>query len=781
MKKNYFYALLGAIALTGAVGFSSCSSTEDTADVNPNYNPETDEVNVDFVFNVSTSNEATTRMSSANTQATLTQQFRGITDAYLASYSQSADGKYLTDPSVHAGKLFSLGPVVAAGKLNNNLTQASGDVNVSHRVLQLSLASGTNSLLFWGKAPKTGTDLDQGRVTMDINETPSQTSISMCKIVPSTAYTGSTITQAKLSQYENLIAEILTYIINSEIKDQEVSFSSTTKTVTINWKDYVTVTGDANNYTLGTPTKDPSDNTKDLSLLSERLSYTFKQLNTIHANELRAGYGKAVSDMMTDLMGNINQVVNATPLNIEEAVAQAVASEIKTRVEKFFNPADEYNWRGTNAVKTAADFVLSTSKDKVDDGSNLNEFPADFNLPLGSVILELNISAATAPATGYDYTYYYAGTVDTYAMGGGSSTPFNPENYMYPAELCYYGNSPIRVTNETKAPGDYPDGVANWEASTSWTGWTTSHVTSSTRSVAMKDNINYGTALLETKVRYGAQTLQDNNAALQSAWSGAVESNNTIDVNTKDDHFVLTGILVGGQNPEVGWNYIAKANTTGFGAMVYDRAKSTITSGESSQEVSYIQIPKATAAAGGEASVPMYTLLWDNWDQSLKGQKQRDVYVAVEFKNNSKNFYGENNLIRNGGTFYIVGKLDPNRIPKDFTIPTGETNAGTALSNNVDADKTLYANHLDWGITWPTNYALPPYETEGANVGKGIKQRRVFIQDYLTSVTFVIGATSLQHALVAVPDLRSGQISLGLSVDLSWRTGITFGDIVLGE
>jgi hypothetical protein len=72
---------------------------------------------------------------------------------------------------------------------------------------------------------------------------------------------------------------------------------------------------------------------------------------------------------------------------------------------------------------------------------------------------------------------------------------------------------------------------------------------------------------------------------------------------------------------------------------------------------------------------------------------------------------------------------------------------------------------------------LPPYDTDG----KGIKERRVFMQDFLTTATFVINETSLQHALVAVPDLRSGQISLGLSVDLNWRTGINFGDVVLGQ
>jgi hypothetical protein len=55
------------------------------------------------------------------------------------------------------------------------------------------------------------------------------------------------------------------------------------------------------------------------------------------------------------------------------------------------------------------------------------------------------------------------------------------------------------------------------------------------------------------------------------------------------------------------------------------------------------------------------------------------------------------------------------------------------------------------------------------------------MQDFLTTATFVINETSLQHALVAVPDLRSGQISLGLSVDLNWRTGLVFDNVILGE
>jgi len=751
MKKIMNYAILSAIAFTGAIGFSSCSDENVVAENNPNYNPATDEVNVDFVFNVSTANEPTTRMSAATTQANLSQPFRGITDAYLGAFKLGTDGKYVTDPDGAADKLYPLGSVLGAGKLNPNV-EASGDVTKSRRVLQLSLASGTNSLMFWGKAPKTGTDLEQGKITMNIAETPSATSISMCKIVPDIAYTTGGYDQATLAQYQKLMAAVMTYIINSGIKATEVTFGSQTQTVTLNWKDYAVVTGDAGSYILSEPTKDPAETTEALSLLGQRLAFAFVMLNTIHANELRAGCGQAVSDMISDLMANINQVATSTPLNFREAVAKAIAADIVTRVEKFFDKDNDYAWKGTSDVKTAATFVLDNDKAKVRNDDDLNEFPANFNLPLGAVILELAIEAEATPATGYKYTYNYAGTVDTYAMGGGTNAAFNPKNYMYPAELCYFGNSPIRITNETLAPGDYPDGVANWETESSWTSknWEAGkHVTTSTRSVAMKDNINYGTALLETKVRYGAQVLQDNNHKLQWEWSNNVtdEPNNTVDVSERDDAFVLTGILVGGQNSEVGWNYIAKTSETGFGSMVYDKTNTVI--------------PKASAESGGNASQPVYTLLWDNWDQSLKGSKQRDVYVAVEFKNNSKNFYGENNLIRNGATFYIVGKLDPNKIPSGLTGVTQE---------EYNADKSL-------GITWPTKYALPPYDTDG----KGIKERRVFIQDYLTSVCFVINETSLQHALVAVPDLRSGQISLGLSVDLSWRTGINYGDVILGQ
>ena len=86
MKKYFKYAFLGAIALSGTFGFTACSSSDDTLaeqpkETNPNYNPDTGEVLTKFVFNVATGN--TSRQTSAATQATSSDVFRGINSAVL--------------------------------------------------------------------------------------------------------------------------------------------------------------------------------------------------------------------------------------------------------------------------------------------------------------------------------------------------------------------------------------------------------------------------------------------------------------------------------------------------------------------------------------------------------------------------------------------------------------------------------------------------------------------------------------------------------------------------
>jgi len=121
----------------------------------------------------------------------------------------------------------------------------------------------------------------------------------------------------------------------------------------------------------------------------------------------------------------------------------------------------------------------------------------------------------------------------------------------------------------------------------------------------------------------------------------------------------------------------------------------------------------------------------------------------------------KHNIIRNGGIFYIIGKLDPNAGPLAPADPANPT-----------------AAELADGIDWPTGdiACLPPCKDDYTT----LKERRVFIQDFMTVANFVIGENSLKHAYLTTPDLRYSALTLGLSVDIKWSTGLNFGDVILG-
>lgn len=140
---------------------------------------------------------------------------------------------------------------------------------------------------------------------------------------------------------------------------------------------------------------------------------------------------------------------------------------------------------------------------------------------------------------------------------------------------------------------------------------------------------------------------------------------------------------------------------------------------ESFANTIYDKVMNGSMAAKNEtsASNANYTLVFDN----KKSDAQSPVYVTLELENNSdKAFYGNDGIILKGAKFYLVGQLNPNK--------TGLTNP-----NSVN---------------------------------------RVFVQDYVTTANFNI--KDLKSAYNCIPDLRTSGINVGLAVDLSWKTGITF-------
>ncbi len=715
MRNSVKLFLAGAIVLASAV---ACTPKEA---INPNFDAKTNTVNADFVFNVSTGMTPQTKMSSANTQATTAETFRGISDAQLFAYKLGVanDGKHVATATA-SDKTYSLGNLLTQGALDPDGSPKS------RRVIELALPLETNALMFWGKAPQTGSnpDVEQGKVDFNAsNADISNHAFSLVRAFPSAKET-------EFAQYEQVLIAALNSLSNFRFQAAAGTLtwaagdggdgSTNANDIDIYWSDFVSV--DPSTGAITKATNSPVDPLFGLSSNGEIFAEAYIALHTIDANELRAGSGPAIHRMFADLYQVANGITTTAASTYLDFVTKQFASAFKDEIAKFIDASSaSLPLRSINAIKTSYGLTANTLATE-----DLDKFPGEiYHIPMGGLQLQVATNAGSHPVHTWSYR--------TAALGPGATFAYT--KVMYPAELCYFGNSPLRVSDTPHITTDYPDGGGNasgeWMNDASWTSdWSAigNHVQSTTRSVAMAHNINYGSALLKSTVKYGAGVLQDNNAAIQAARNGATESNKTIAANA-GGVFELIGILVGGQEQTMGWNYVAKAASPTFDTVIYDT-----------------DIVSSAIPAYGSAGEANYTLVWDNYNPTLAADAQQVVYVALELKNTSgTDFWGEENLVRNDGIFYLIGKLDPTTV------------AGT--------------------ITWPTDYALPPYDASGNT----IQAKRVFIQDYMTTANFVIGDTSLQHAYVTVPDLRSTQISLGLSVDLSWSTGLLFDDIILGS
>lgn len=746
------FALLGAVALLAA----ACAKEVGTD--NPNFNAETNEVKTTFIFNVSTNQE--TKQSSAATQATSSATFRGIEQASLLTYAEAAGTKILSADK-DGGKFFDLATVASPAQLDN--------AN-SRRVLELSLPLQTNVLLFYGKAPYGSADSAYPNLydyyghmdSYSIGKTAGSANFSAGKRLSETDY-------PKFVTVENLFAGIMSMLLNTKLtagtvidKTQAPSgvantykYDATIPASGISWENYADASGNS-------PYASPAH---ERYALENKMSSLYKQLTTINTagGELRAGSGEAVLRMATDLLSVLNEVRCAEPTNASEAVAKYLANVVFNRTLKYYTattnnegaPVTSVSFRNASEIMEAYNLPeekATRPSDASDEtvwpndaaltaiaSLNPKDFPGNFNIPRGATYIAFDKVKKR---------FYYPQTFNVSAMGvpGSGEATYNAKSYYYPAELLYFGNSPVRVSSADKKVADFPTGAGNgigrWENDGSWSGdWTGSVVEASTRAVAMKYDINYGVAMLGTRVKYSDTAIQngyiyDNNHNVQVEWNGD-SANNEKDqkVTISDGCFRVTGVIIGGQSEKIGWDHLPVGNTYGF---IYDKAI----------PASAIAIPKATASEWN------YTLVYDNFHAASQSagiytpDTQDVVYVAVEFQNNTgKDFYGNHNLIRNGGYFYLIGGLDPTK------------------ASNLSSFK------------WPDNYVIPPYNADGTSQ----EVKRVFIQDYLTSATFTLDTESLHSAYLTVPDLRASSMSLGLSVNLEWQTGLNFDDVILGQ
>lgn len=244
-----------------------------------------------------------------------------------------------------------------------------------------------------------------------------------------------------------------------------------------------------------------------------------------------------------------------------------------------------------------------------------DEFPASFGLPEGSMQLEFNNEKG-------EFAYK-----KTPVLGDGNSLDI--QSLTFPAALAYFDHTPLKATN--KSDVTWPGTTTAWD--NGFTNWS-DEVTATTHAIALKNNINYGVAKLETTVKCAAKQLEDNAKTI-----AGLQNNNRIDVPA--DGFTVTGVLVGGQPQSVGWQFTSTSTETSSHAnTVYDS-----------------DVPNVTAKAN-DANGTNYTLLLDNYKS---GTAQNKVNIAIELVNNSgRDFYGADGLIAAGQKFYLIAQLDPN-------------------------------------------------------------------------------------------------------------------------
>ena len=461
----------------------------------------------------------------------------------------------------------------------------------------------------------------------------------------------------------------------------------------------------------------PTTQARTLSPLEEILYKAFKTLTTYGDNELRGGSSNAIHTTVKDLYSVTIKVANATPTSPYEELAKHLAQQINTQINNYFTSSETEavtGFKGVDVVKTAMGASWNNDWNDVIT-TELSNFPiTTFNIPEGAAQLDYTASTNT-----FAHKHPGTGLLD-------KATTTQPTAYTFPAELMYYCNSGVRTSNTEKTSSSgYPNGVANWDDNSKWdSDWTGTSVTSATRATAMTKNVNYGVAMLKTtvQIKEGITALEDNRAALNPG-----EANK--EFAPANINFTWTGVIIGGQPESVDWQFLPPTTST-FDKLVYDNQVAGLVAGT------------AVPNTAGSASAPNYTILFDNW---ITGATQNKVRVALQFVNNGDDFWGRDNLVRKGQTFYLVAELDP----------TG---------------KEIPA------ANWDTYYQVPPLDASGVST----KTTRIFVQDYMTTVNFKFVAdgsahtSSLQNAYVTIPDLRSSQLSFGLSVDLDWRQGLTF-------
>ena len=324
----------------------------------------------------------------------------------------------------------------------------------------------------------------------------------------------------------------------------------------------------------------------------------------------------------------------------------------------YFTCKEIYDDNGNLLAKAICDAINNTDYVTIDETttpktltfkSNIDNYPSVINLPDGAAVI--HYEAGTDGKAVFSYLETSANYTSMNVNGIGT--------YAYPANLYYWGKSDILTSESSQQDHFTPTmtwdnaegtGIFNYYNSANTT------ITSKTRSVILKKQVQYGVGRLDFSV------------AASGSLTGGKLADNGIGTNAHSidpTKIKLTGILIGGQK-NVGWDF------TPIDGTEYTLYDNLLVSQDVVKEEGETEKTKGIALA---TSLSTFSPLGRTLVLETAGGTDEKVNVALEFVNNDQDFYGKDGIVPKGCKFYLVGALEitPTASGATTTKPEGYT------------------------------------------------------------------------------------------------------------
>ena len=298
------------------------------------------------------------------------------------------------------------------------------------------------------------------------------------------------------------------------------------------------------------------------------------------ADNLIASFNDLIEVIQSSKDAGILEFLDA--FTFENQILACSSATVHFLEQSFFDAI--YNYSGNHPENITPLLSKITALEAAREAAGSN-FPASYGIPEGSVGMWWN---------GHKYVKIISGVNISLVPEG---------QYCYPPSLWYYANSTVRTSDDDTVEEQYKSQNLTWGSILSRYSDGPS-VVSSTRSVAIVDQMEYGVGLVEFHL------LAQGNA---TAAAGCP----------------LTGIIIGDQK-DVDYSFAPKSSESLF---LYDNSIDGITLSGTSQSFQTLVLPTSAGQA---------------------------VHFALEFQNNTtSSFPCQQGTIQPGCKFYLAGELKP--------------------------------------------------------------------------------------------------------------------------